>query len=276
MRSFYEDWSFGNEYFTAYLEQVGSAGGRRIELVQLPELGDIPGDLAVVADFTTVLFERQLTAAPACQPILARGYSHGPRSDFELLMPALTTESEARLMVEHLRRSVPNLNSVGVLVVDHPSGDALLGPFVSAVGPGVELYVVRHEPIQNDVSTEVIQMLNRRPQVLVLMTYGEPCHQATLAVGRYEGDIPEMRMMPSACRSMIRSEGQLQGWHGFQQPHVDFDRLESDVLAVLEKAAPLAGAVNVSDSLLAAWWLVAALEAGVEDRVSLVEALLSV
>jgi len=275
VRSFYEDWSFGNELFSAFLNHQGSVAGRDIEVVEVSLDGPPPEDLAVLVDFATSQIPLGLASGvPGCLPILARSYSQPPSTQFELAMPALTAPTEARLWATYLRQSVPDLRVVGALVIDHPSGDVLLDAFTEAIGSDVEIVEKRHELTSNVVASQVDALLAAVPDALVVMSFGEPCRQAVLSVEGSRDQVPPVRFLPSPCAFNFEDDSAFEGWLAFRQPALERGDMAPELIAALD----LAGWLNFSDEsagILAGWWIVDALESGADDRQSLLEALLS-
>ncbi len=275
VRSFYEDWSFDNELFTAFLAQRGPVAGRMIEVVEVSLDEEPPADIAVLADFATSQVEiGPAGQLPDCLPILARSYSQPPSTQFELVMPSLTAGAEARLWATHLRQSLPDLRLVAALVIDHPSGDALLDAFTEAVGGDIEIIEGRHEMATNDVAAEINELLAASPDALVVMTFGEPCRQAVLSVDGSGLRVPPVRILPSPCVVDFDDDAAFEGWRAFRQPSLDRDQMPPDVLAALDEVG-WSSFPDESAGILAGWWIVDALEGGANDRRSLLEGLLT-
>ncbi|MGH1488145.1 MAG: hypothetical protein ACRBK7_01925 [Acidimicrobiales bacterium] len=275
VRSFYEDWSLGNELFTAYLEHVQTAGEVQIELVQVPMAGEIPSDIALLADFATSQVFRGVSAElPDCLPVLSSRYSQVPVNAMDLAMPALTAESEMALWAALVNRSEIDVKTVGALVLNHPAGRALLNEFERSIGSEVELITVSHETDRYEVSDEITELLAADPDVLLVMTFGEPCRQAVLAAESALQSPPAIRLIPEVCTGGETSESAWNGWLGFQRPTLDKERIEPGLRQALEDVY-WSNFANESRSVLAAWWIVDAIERGAIDRRTLLDNLLT-
>lgn len=273
VRSFYEDWSFGNELFTAYLEHVKIAGERRIEVVQLVD--EIPPDIALLADFSSIQIPLgHVATVPDCLPVLSARYSQPPATPMDVAMPALTAESEMALWAALLDRAEVSDQTVAALVLDYPAGHRLLAEFEQSVGPDIELVTVFHSPSSLDVDVEIAALLAAEPDVLLVMTFGESCRQAVLAVEESSELAPEVRMVPAVCALEEPSESAWDGWLSFRQPVLAKEQIEPTLLQALEDER-WSDFPHESRSVLAAWWVVDAVERGAFDRRTLLDNLLT-
>ncbi len=279
VRSVYEDWSQGNEMFTAFLEHVARVGGRRLEVVDVSVGSPVPSDLALLADFTFPSDPYPSSQVPPCMPFISRRYTLDETSPWHLAMPALTSPVEARLWAKHVARTLPPEATVGALVIDHDFGDHLLESFTEAVPPGTQMVVARHERTTNEVAPEVEELLAANPDVLLIMTAGEPCRKAVTAIAERPAEDRPISYLPSVCVGFAYSanlEQELAGWLAFQQPQLVRSRLDPELREAIESAGwyPETGGFREA-SITAAWWVVDALRRGVSEGIPLMEALLT-
>ncbi len=236
---------------------------------------EIPSDITLLADFSTSQIPLGLASSvPDCLPVLSRRYSQLPAGPMDLAMPALTAESEMALWAAPLGQSNAEPKMVGALVLDHPAGRMLLAEFEESMGSEVELVTVFHGIYRPEVASEIAELLAVEPDVLLLMTYGESCRQAVLAVAESPEPTPSLRLTPAPCTFAEPSEQAWDGWLAFQQPAIVKERIEPTPRQALEDEH-WSNFPNETSSVLAAWWIVDAIERGAVDRQTLLDLLLT-